>query len=177
MNARAEWLIVPLVLVSAVAGGRILRAVVDLSQDEKHALLSADAKIPDLTVMGPQGPTSLLAALDGVDANALVLLSTQCTTALGELAGWRDAVGRSDGVRPFVIVADAEPGYATQMSRLLGDLGFEIYTLSSEELPTLGAEAVPVVYSLSDDRRVSEGAIGIRGVLEIRDRLVSGGLR
>jgi hypothetical protein len=143
-------------------------------QDERHALLARGSSVPDVDVRSADGPMSLRASIDRSDANVLVILSTLCTTALGELAGWRDAVSDDGRVRPLVVVAEADAGYVADVHELLGTLGYEILTIDRDALPMLGAEAVPVVYALAEGRRVAASAIGTQEVLGLREDLMLG---
>ncbi len=169
-NGGFRWRMVSLLVACAVgaAVGRSAFSGADPTDAAEEALIEPGSTLPSVEVLDTLGQRlSLATVIMRTRPNFLVVMSARCHTCLGELASWQEEATANTALRPVVVVETEDSGYLAYVGRLIRPT-YELYRIDARAMERLGALATPVAYQLEADGRVVSGAIGVRGVLELR---------
>jgi hypothetical protein len=139
--------------------------------ERQYGVLAPEERIPAAFVEDADGRAQLIGPLvQSANASHLVVLSSTCSSCLGELAAWNDLSKTNSRVRLVVVVHSDDVRYLQYVTSLISPV-YPLYRASTVTLEKLQARRTPLVYALTNEGRISESALGVESIGALRQRI------
>lgn len=139
--------------------------------DLRLAPLATGDVLPGVTVHADLGREEVLTDLVRAQrTTVVVVMSSSCTTCLGELDSWNRIAKAKPTIRPLALILAQDPSYLAYVGRLIA-LSFPVRRVDEMTMRSIGAYRVPLVYELDSKGHIRSRAVGVAAAADARTRL------
>jgi len=163
-------------LVALLTGGWVVGSWLGprafrLNEERRLASLEVGAVLPEVGLREASGRIHQLSeSIHARNVTHVVMLSSTCSSCIGELDAWNQTDVRNRDVQILVLVYSNRSGYMEYVNGLVKP-SVPVFEISALHLKTLRAFRTPLVYGLGPDRRVLSVALGVEAAARARTLL------